>query len=108
MYEEKKGQGSVEYLIIAAVALVVALVVITLISSFTSNNSSETESRIYWQGAAKPIRIKDASSLYGSVCNTPDIGGYRLALENSDVDSITLTGVNVNGMAWSFALPAVN
>jgi len=99
---EKRGQAASEYLVLGAVALVVALVAVVLISSFTSKGSSEVESRIYWQGAAKPIRIKDAVSLYGSVCDTPSTGGYKLALENSDVDPITLTGVTVDGVDREF------
>ncbi|MCX8175518.1 MAG: hypothetical protein N3E51_04925 [Candidatus Micrarchaeota archaeon] len=103
-----KGQGATEYLVLLAVVLVIALVVIALLLFFPgmSGPVSESESKIYWTGTAKPFRVHEAEYMpvgTRGICCPYSYGvGFQFVLENSDPDIITLTGVNIDGVSRQF------
>ncbi|MBT4870302.1 MAG: class III signal peptide-containing protein [Candidatus Diapherotrites archaeon] len=55
----KRGQGTIEYMLIMAIILVIGLVVVGLVSGFFSpaQGINEQESRLYW--ASQPLAIID-------------------------------------------------
>lgn len=57
----QKAQGTIEYLVILAIIVVISLVVVTLMSNSISSTSavSKAQSELYW--AAQPISIIDAT-----------------------------------------------
>lgn len=54
---------------------------------------------------AGPILIKHASSVGDTPCINRVMGGYNLGLYNSAPDTITITGVNVDGEPKPFCIP---
>ncbi|VVB98491.1 Uncharacterised protein [uncultured archaeon] len=86
-----RAQGSTEYLVLLAVALVVALVVVGILGWFPGlgGGASETQSKTYWAGAM-PFSItvvKLAAS------------GSQMTLSNRLSDQLTLTSIRLNTVA---------
>ena len=90
MFNNKKGQGTTEYLIILAVIIVIALVVAGVMGWFPglSSGISETQSKAYWS-ATSPI------SLAGWKLTST---GATLDLKNMGTDKLTVTGLTVNSV----------
>jgi len=84
-----KGQGSTEYLVLLAVALIVALVVIGLLGWFPGlgGGARETQSATYWAGAS-PFSVT-AVKIAGS--------GSQLTLANRLSDKVVLTDISWGG-----------
>ncbi len=106
----RQGQGSVEYIIILAIALLVAGAVVYLLggSSETQISSTLAESNVYWSSSAYPIRITEATHVASSPCQQAlgaDTAGYVFVVTNADSsEPVTLTGVNVDGANRDFCL----
>lgn len=88
-----RGQGSTEYLVLLAVALIVALVAIALLGWFpgVSGDTRESQSRSYWNGA-QPFAIME----YKSDSNT---GNLTLSIRNQRSEKLTITGITIDGTA---------
>jgi hypothetical protein len=82
-----RAQGSTEYLVLLAVALIVGLVVISLLGWFPGlgGGAQETQSESYWSGAM-PFSIK-AVKIAGT-------GNSRLTIQNKLSNTITLTRIS--------------
>jgi len=90
-----KGQGSVEYLIILAVIVVVALVVAGVMGWFPGLSTGITEdlSKNYWS-EQEPLAVTDwkLTSTNG-----------QFSLQNKSSNKITLNDVSVDGVALGLA-----
>jgi len=89
----RKGQGTIEYLIIIAIIIVIALVVIGIVLSFTdqTQTTSEKESRAAWQ-SAYPWAIIDWDS------NTSKL---TLVVQNNTAGTLYLNSITVDSTASS-------
>jgi len=110
-----KGQGATEYLVLLAVVLIIGIVTTALLGFFPglSGDISENEARLYWQSAASPFRIMDASGTANgappcSASDTTNTALFSLVLENSDPNTMTITNVRIDGTARSFCLPGAS
>ena len=94
----KLGQGATEYLILLAVVLIVALASIALLGFFPgmSADTQLAESKAYWSGAARPFQVLDAASTYG-LCGNAAAGGYVLSMQNTEISTLTITNISVDG-----------
>ncbi|MCX8205709.1 MAG: hypothetical protein N3H30_00580 [Candidatus Micrarchaeota archaeon] len=92
-----RGQGSTEYLVLLAVALIVALVAIALLGWFpgVSGDTRESQSRSYWNGA-QPFSVIE----YKSSSTT---GNLTLTLRNERSEKLTITGISVDGTALNLS-----
>ncbi|VVB99483.1 Uncharacterised protein [uncultured archaeon] len=112
-YRNVRAQGATEYLVLLAVVLIIRLVVISLLGFFpgTASDVGISESQIYWQGAARPLRIYDTTTTVGAPAFCGGMGGggpqtvYTMNVENVDLDGITLTGAIVDGANKSVCNP---
>ncbi|MDO8339563.1 MAG: hypothetical protein Q7T16_02800 [Candidatus Burarchaeum sp.] len=84
-----KGQGSTEYLVLLAVALIVALVVIGLLGWFPGlgGGARETQSATYWAG----------SSPFSITAMKVAASGSQLTLANRLSDKVVLTDISWGG-----------
>ena len=84
-----KGQGSTEYLVIFATALVVALIVISLLGGFVGFGIAgmEQQSQAYWRGIT-PFSIQSIKMTYDEV---------TLAVQNKMPAKIYLDGIEFDG-----------
>lgn len=89
---EKRGQGSVEYLMIVAVVLVIALVVIGLSMFFTSTAPVQEEIDVYWATQVRPLRVI-AMQAYYYPSAAPANGEIALTLQNIDSKPIYLRNI---------------
>lgn len=96
MAASARGQGSVEYLLIIGVVLIIALMVISVLSFFpsTAGESVASQSQLYWRGQAKPFSVIDAAFSSDGLCGaeTPD-GGIIMVVKNTDKYNLTLRSV---------------
>ncbi len=102
------GQGATEYLVLLAVVLIIALVSIALLGFFPgiSSDAKITQSASYWRGDARPFQVLDAAALSSdSPCGVSGGGGYAFTLQNTEADTLTLTGVNIDSVNKSFCVP---
>ena len=85
----RKGQGSTEYLVLLAVALIVALVVIGLLGWFPGLGAGarDTQSAAYWQSAT-PFSITAVK-----VADT----GSQMTVQNKIAEKVVLTAVTFGG-----------
>lgn len=104
-----KAQGATEYLVLLGAVLLIGLAVVALLGFFpgTAKDIGVTQSQIYWQGVAKPLRILETASVQDMVspngcCLSLNGNGYRLLVENAETDSITLTDIKVNSQSKSY------
>ncbi len=86
-----RGQGASEYLILIAVALIVALIAIVLLGGFTNTGSSamDNEAKSYWSitrpfGITQWVQVND--TLYMSVVNR---GPDQLIVRSVKVGPVT-------------------
>jgi len=88
-----KGQGTIEYLIILAVVIVIALVVVGVMGWFPGLGTGITEqqSRAYWKSTA-PLSISD-----WKITST----GVTFTVQNLTTDKIQLNDIAVDGVALS-------
>jgi hypothetical protein len=85
----RRGQGSTEYLVLLAVALIVALVAIALLGWFpgVSGDTRESQSRSYWSGA-QPFSILEYKANSTSLV---------LTMRNERSEKLTLQDMTVDG-----------
>ena len=85
----KKAQGATEYLVIFAVVLIVVMVAVGLLSSMPSifGEAKASASTIYWS-SLKPLQLAGWS--------IQSDGNVSLALQNSGIGQLTLTGVSLS------------
>ncbi|MCX8175165.1 MAG: hypothetical protein N3E51_03090 [Candidatus Micrarchaeota archaeon] len=103
-----KAQGAFEYLVFLAAVLLVAMISISLLGFFSgaAGNTALMQSQLYWSGKATPFKVLDSLTLASdSPCGTSGRGGYQMALVNSDIEALTLTGIRINGVSRSFCRP---
>ncbi len=86
-----RAQGTIEYLVILAVIVVISLVVVTLMVNSTApaGQISETQSKIYWE--TQPIRIYEAAA--------DSEGDAILSIspqETITIETLTIDGVEKN------------
>lgn len=86
-----KGQGTVEYLIILAVIIVIALVVVAVMGWFPGLGTgiTEKESLAYWQNAS-PLALKDWKI-------TSTMTDNNFYLQNMTTDKIIVTEITIDG-----------
>jgi len=84
-----RGQGSTEYLVLLAVALIIALVVIGLLGWFPglAGGARETQSKTYWKGGI-PFGILEYK-LNGTSAS--------FAVRNNEDAKLTLTDIELDG-----------
>jgi formylglycine-generating enzyme required for sulfatase activity len=89
-----KAQGTIEYLIIISIIVVIALVVVGILTGFldTGNGVSVSENKLFWSSQA--LGIADAG--------VDEDGDAFFVVTNNTGSSITLTGYRVNGVSKSF------
>lgn len=108
------GQGSLEYILLLAGALLVAGTVVYILSGTTDTqiSVSQAESQAYWNSASYPIRISESTQVRPSPCplSMPaGTAGYGLALSNADSrETVVLTGVIMDGINRTFCLAGRN
>ena len=86
-----KGQASLEYLVLLAMALVLMLILIALLGGFDGSISgiSESEASIYWEGTASPFAI----TAWGQSEDT-----LYLNIVNKDTEHLFLRKIIVNNV----------
>ena len=96
-----RAQGATEYLVVAAVVLVIGLIAITLLGFFPSiaSDTKAKQSQAYWM-SARPTGLYDAKATE-TVCNGSN-RGYTLTLENHESTPIRLTGISIAGQNSGF------
>jgi len=84
-----KGQVSTEYLVILAIVLVVALVVVYLIGGFAGMGAGtmQIQSQQAW-GTSAPFAVTIIKQTGTTL---------QMELQNNDVDTLTLTGISMDG-----------
>ena len=86
---KEKGQGTLEYLILLSVILIIAFVVATQVLKLGSNPQiNEEQSRIYWTTQASPLSIPEYSITSS---------GAQIVLQNNSNQVITVTDLNLGG-----------
>ncbi len=105
------AQGTIEYLIILAIIIVLALVVVAFVGSFGSNISgmSETQSQTYWQ-SAQPISILEGTitSIYSEDNENYQDHGWGIIIQNKSIDPITITSIKMDDSTVLAASPSTN
>ncbi len=86
----KKGQGTIEYLVIIAIVIVIALVVVGLLLQVMDQGSAvpEQSAKLAWQSAA-PIAIVDWDGNSG--------GGLTIVLKNNSYQTVTNASITIAG-----------
>ena len=99
-----RAQGATEYIAMLAIVTLVSLAAISIVASNfqTAPSIVEYDSLLYWQSQAKPLHILEAAYGSGVSCTGGAATGYRLVMENSDMQSVTLTDVKINGASSPF------
>ena len=98
----KKGQGTIEYLVILAIIVVIALVVVTILSQFTGQGTAirKQSADSAWK-SAQPISVTETKK-------TAD-GNVTLRIKNSSANAITLTAFDLSTTdVNAHALPALS
>jgi hypothetical protein len=93
MIMNKRGQGTIEYLVIIAVVIVIALVVVGLVVDTTSQSSTG--------GAAKSSKVNAMSQIVG--VNDAAIGtdsNGLFVLQNNTGETIRVTGFVIDGTTY--------
>jgi hypothetical protein len=90
------GQGTVEYLVIIAVVVVLSLVVVGIVVSQVGSGSSTSSTASEISSKTGLISITNASL-------NSQTGNYFLGIKNNDAESITVTRVQVGNDSNSFS-----
>jgi hypothetical protein len=82
------AQGTLEYLVIIAIVIVIALVVVGLLTGFFSQGTqvNETQSKIYWQ--TQPLAITDSL--------TDSSGNMIIVIKNNTSENQTINSIVIN------------
>ena len=88
-----KAQGTIEYLVIVGIVVVISLAVVGVMTGVVGNNSA-VGTKI------SDIQNKTTLVALSEILSTPT-GNYLLVIKNNSDEFITLTDVNVNGIAQS-------
>ena len=88
-------------MIILAMVLFIALIGVYLLGYFpeTAQDISSTESLVYWQGQARPVRVNAGAVGNGTFCGRTNSWGYVFSVENAEVDPINITAVTIDGVS---------
>ena len=96
---DKRAQGTLEYLIILSVVLIIAIVVATQVLKIGTNTQvNEQESKLYW-AAATPLSIQQYSITSA---------GAQLVLQNTLNETVTIVDFNLNGVSIGAGTVAIN
>jgi len=90
----RRGQGTIEYLIIIAIVVVIALVVVGLLTGFFQTGSGVTTTQQQIGQQTQSIGLAEALV-------NPD-GNYLLEISSNEVDQITITKISVDGVDQNF------
>lgn len=92
METDNSGQGSVEYLIIIGVVLVIALIVVGLSTFFASSSQdiNQTEVDTYWSTQVRPLRLM---AMQGHYYGASYGGEIALLVQNIDSKPVTLRNI---------------
>jgi len=95
---KKKGQATIEYLVLVAVAIIIALVIFGFLGWIPgmAGTLRERQAKMYWT-SAYPIAIKDykvTNSSFGATFLLENIGGDSVKLKNMTVELTNGTLVN--------------
>ena len=92
---ERKGQGTIEYLVIIAIVIVIALVVVGLLLQVMNSGSGvpETQAKATWK-SSEPLAITD----WGM---TSDQNFLTLVLRNNTAETIEFNDFNLSSSASS-------
>ncbi len=90
----KRGQGTIEYLIIIAIVVVIALVVVGLLTGFFSTGSGVTTTN-------QAITQQTQNIALAETAISPD-GDVLLEVVSSEVGNITITKVTIDGVDQNF------
>lgn len=90
-----KGQGSLEYLIILAMVLIVALIAVVLLGGFPvgAQTTMDAEALSYWVNA-RPFAIREWGQVNATV---------YLSITNIDTNRLVLTNVTLGNVTRSFS-----
>ena len=82
----KKAQGTIEYLVILAIIVVIALVVVTILSQFTGQGTAirKQSADSAWK-SAQPIAILESQK------SSAGVGPVTLRIKNTSAGAITIT-----------------
>ncbi|MEM4218600.1 MAG: hypothetical protein QXO35_00955 [Candidatus Micrarchaeia archaeon] len=99
MFGKKKGQATIEYLVLLAVAIIIALVIFAFMGWIPgfAGSLKERQVKLYWS-SQYPIQIREYK--YSSD------GNLSLQIQNVADYKITITGINtsVNSSTGNFAV----
>ena len=85
----QKAQGTIEYLVIIAIVVVISLVVTGMLTGFFNSSSSTIDASLKIKTQTSIVAITDAAI-------NPD-GNYVLVLKNNDSDEFTIKTITING-----------
>lgn len=94
IWDNKKGQGATEYLVLLAVVLIVAMVAIALLGFFPglAGDAKKTQSDAYWRGEARPFAILEHAQ------SGTDL---TLVLQNVEADQRVINNISISGQGVS-------
>lgn len=91
----ERGQGTIEYLVILGIVLLIALLAFPYILrtfSGPAGTIDETQSKQYWENLARPFTISDFEI---------NPSGATVVLQNNDQEDLNLSSLSVNGIAFN-------
>lgn len=95
---QNKAQGTIEYLIIVAVVIVIALVVVGILLNFGKGGAiGESDAKINW-GSATP---------WGIIEWDANLDTLTIVLKNNTANTLDFTSISVNGTTNSTAKTSV-
>lgn len=90
----RRGQGTIEYLVILGIVLLIALLAFPYILKTFSNPANtidEVQSKRYWQNIASPFVISDYEI---------NPNGATVVLQNNDQEDLNLGSFTMNGVTF--------
>lgn len=98
----KKAQGTIEYLVIIGVVVVISLVVVSTLTGFLSGAEqiSETNSNIYWR-SAQPFAItetafnSDSSILYIVFNGREAFNSFNIGMDQNDLGDTSFSSRSI-------------
>ena len=95
MFFGKKGQGTIEYLVIIAIVVVISLVVVSLMLGFLDQGSSVSEKSSKLSNWSNIIALTETSVTHD--------GNYLVRLANNSGEELTVTNVQVGDSSGSYS-----
>lgn len=91
----QKGQGTIEYLVILGVVLLIGLLAAPYALNLLKGQTdlgNEQQSKMYWQNTARPFTIADFEI---------NPSGATIALQNNDSQDLNVSTLRVNGVDFN-------